>query len=153
MMQPEQDVETIARAIHDLWRDEQLAAGKPAPRWADLDDSGKNSSREHARDIAVKLHSIQCATAPLGDCDASEFGFTDAEVEKLAIAEHDRWIEERRRSGWTLGDKDPEHRKTPYLVPFADLPSDIAEYDRMFVRKIPALLASVGLRVVRMNKS
>ena len=67
----------------------------------------------------------------------------------LAIAEHDRWMDERLKSGWSLGDKDVEHKKTPYLVPFADLPSDIAEYDRTAVREIPAYLASVGIQIVR----
>jgi hypothetical protein len=35
------------------------------------------------------------------------------------------------------------------LVAFEKLPADIAEFDRIFVREIPRLLASVGLQVVR----
>jgi RyR domain len=97
------------------------------------------------------LHSIGCVIAPLTAGGAADFRFTEAEVEKLGSAEHDRWMRERRNAGWTLGDKDAECKKTPYLVPFADLPDDIAEYDRMFVREIPTLLASVGLQVVRMR--
>jgi hypothetical protein len=141
--------EVIATAIHRRWRAKQLAAGKSAPLWSGLDESRKESSREQARDVAAKLRSIGCEIAPLRDWAASEFTFTPAEMETLAVAEHDRWVRERRESGWTLGDRNPEHKKTPYLVPFDDLPSDIAEYDRVFVREIPTLLASVGMQVFR----
>jgi hypothetical protein len=34
-------------------------------------------------------------------------------------------------------------------VPFARLPADVAEYDRIFVREIPTLLVSAGLQVAR----
>jgi hypothetical protein len=144
--------EVIATAIHRRWRAEQLAAGKSAPFWSGLDESRKESSREQARDVAAKLRSIGCEIAPLRDWAASEFTFTPAEMETLAVAEHDRWVRERRESGWTLGNRDPEHQKTPYLVPFDDLPSEIAEYDRVFVREIPTLLASVGMQVFRLRE-
>jgi hypothetical protein len=55
---------------------------------------------------------------------------------------------ERLADGWTLGDKDVEQKKSPYLVPFEELPDDIAELDRMFVKEYPAILASVGLQIV-----
>jgi hypothetical protein len=144
-------LETIARAIHERWRVEQRATGKAAPSWSELDESRQESSRGQARDIAVKLRSIGCAVAPLSEPSATDFTFTAEEVETLAIAEHDRWVNERLSSGWTLGEKDPVQKTTPYLVPFADLPRDIADYDRMFVREIPALLASASLQVVRVN--
>jgi hypothetical protein len=144
--------EAIARAIHRRWCAEQLASGNPAPSWSALDESRKESCRSQARHIAVKLRNIGCDIAPLRDWDASEFAFSDDEIETLGIAEHDRWMAERRPDGWSLGDKDIERKKTPYLVPFAELPDDIAEYDRMFVREIPTLLASAGLQVIRTQK-
>jgi hypothetical protein len=142
-------VELIAQAIHERWHNEQINVGKSAPSWEELDEPRKESSREHARDIPVKLHMVGCAIAPSQDGDATDFAFTDEEIETLAIAEHDRWIRERMRAGWTLGEKDVDRNTTPYLVPFEDLPPDIAEYDRIFVRAIPAILASAGLQVVR----
>jgi ABC-type multidrug transport system fused ATPase/permease subunit len=146
-------LESIAHAIHNRWRAEQLAAGNPAPSWSELDESRRESNRAQARDIAIKLRGIGCDTEPIGERDAPEFSFTSEEVEMLAIAEHDRWMDERRKSGWSLGDKDVEHKKTPYLVPFADLPSDIADYDRVSVREIPAYLESVGIQIVRARTS
>ena len=143
----------IAVAIHRRWCAEQVAAGRPAPSWEELDESRKESSRAQARHIAVKLASIGCAIAPLRDWGASDFAFSDEEVERLAIAEHDRWISERREAGWRSGPKDPDRKMTPYLVPFADLPPDIAEYDRIFVREIPIFLASAGLQVIRVPRT
>jgi RyR domain len=142
-------VEAIARAIHDRWCKEQRATGNAPPRWPELDESRQNSSRSQARDIAVKLSSIGCTIAPLSDTSPTGFAFTEQEIETLAFAEHNRWVDERRAAGWTLGERDTDRKRTPYLVPFNELPGDIAEYDRMFVREIPALLGTVGLRVVR----
>ncbi|HUH70364.1 MAG TPA: NAD-binding protein [Mycobacterium sp.] len=148
--------EAIAHAIHRRWRAEQ-PSGKPAPAWSELPESLKESNRAHARHTAVKLRSVGCDIAPLRDWDAPEFTFSDDEVEKLGIAEHDRWCAERIADGWTLDktlkEADYEHKKTPYLVPLADLPDKIAEYDRIFVREIPTMLASVGLQVIRKQKA
>jgi len=140
--------EAIARALHERWRAEQIAAGNHAPAWAELDESRKESSRAQARDIAAKLRSLEYELAPLHDWDAASFTFTNPEIKTLAIAEHDRWMRERLADGWTLGDKDVQQKKSPYLVPFEDLPDDIAEFDCMFVKEYPAILASVGLQIV-----
>jgi RyR domain len=139
----------MAHAIHERWRKQQLDGGKPVPTWEELDESRKRSSREQARDIPVKLRLVDCVVAPLKDWDAAEFAFTNEELELLAIAEHDRWSRERRADGWTLGDTDVQAKKTPYLVPFEKLSADIAEFDRIFVRAIPAILAAADLQVTR----
>jgi hypothetical protein len=141
--------ESIARAIHERWRNDQIEAGHPAPSWPELDESRKKSNRDQALDIPVKLRAIGCDIAPLVDPDTESFTFTDEEVETLAAAEHLRWVRERIADGWRAGVKDAARKTTPYLVPFDELPAEIAEYDRNFVREIPRLLASVGLRIVR----
>jgi hypothetical protein len=142
-------IESIARAIHERWRSEQICAGKSAPLWEELDKSRKESSRHHARDIPAKLHLVGCDIAPLRQEQSKDFAFTDEEVETLAAAEHLRWMRERVADGWTAGDKDVTRKTTPYLVPFEQLPADIAEYDRIFVREIPHLLIAASLQVVR----
>jgi hypothetical protein len=142
-------VEPIAQAIHQRWRSERIDAGQAAPSWDDLDESRRRSSRDQARDIPVKLRMVGCDIAPLRNRPAEDFAFTDEEIEALAVAEHARWMRERVADGWTSGDNDAARKKTPYLVPFDDLPPDIAEFDRIFVREIPTLLASAGLQVVR----
>jgi RyR domain len=142
-------IESIARAIHERWRSEQISAGRSAPSWDELDESRKESSRDHARDIPAKLHLVGCDIAPLRERGSKDFAFTDEEVETMAAAEHLRWMRERIADGWTAGDKDATRKTTPYLVPFEQLPADVAEYDRIFVREIPGLLVLAGLEVAR----
>ena len=145
--------EPIAELIHDRWREEQIKEAKPAPLWNELDESRKESARAQARHIAVKLRMVGCAVAPLRDWDAEHFEFNDDEVEILAEAEHDRWNRERVADGWTLApEKNVDRKETPYLLSWPDLLTDfpvIAEWNRVFVREIPKLLASVGLQVIR----
>jgi len=109
------------------------------------------SSRALARNIAIKLAGFGCAITPLRDWGASDFKFTGEEIDMLAIAEHERWISEHLQAGWSLGPRDTEQKMSPHLVPFDELATDIAERDRMFVRAIPDLLASVGLQVIRVQ--
>lgn len=76
--------------------------------------------------------------------------FTASEVECLAILEHRRWLRERERAGWRYGAvKDVAARRSPYLVPWEELPDRAKEWNRSAVRSIPALLASVNLAVVK----
>jgi voltage-gated potassium channel Kch len=148
--------EMIARAIHTSWMAQRRATGRAVTRWEELDESRRNSSRDQARGIASKLHSIGCDIGPLSDWDAAEFEFRDEELENLAEQEHARWNAERERDGWVLDESltesDADRKRTPYLLPFDELVRrypDIAEYDRQFVREIPARLAEAGLQVVR----
>ena len=144
--------EPVAEEIHEQWRKEQIKERKPAPLWDELDESRRESSRAQARDIATKLRMTGYAVTPLRDFNADSFRFSDDEVEVLAEAEHARWNRERSADGWKLAPvKNVDRKETPYLVSWPDLLRDypdIAEYDRVFVREIPKLLASVGLQVI-----
>ena len=146
-------LEPFAEALHNRWREEKLAKGDDAPTWGDLDESRKASSRAQARDIKVKVQKYGCKIVPLHEWDASDFTFKREEVEQLARDEHKRWIVERERDGWRqvhgATQADPIKKTTPYLIPFDELPDDIAEYDRIFVREIPKILASAGLQIKR----
>jgi RyR domain len=148
-------VEPIARAIHERWRQEAIAKGETAPTWQDLDESRKNSSRDQASHIPSHLRKIGCAIAPLGDRKAKDFTFTDSEIEMLAITEHERWNHERIAAGWALGEKkNVERKETPYLLPWKQLKQrypDIAELDAVFIRAMPAILASAGLKIIRVS--
>lgn len=141
--------ERIAVAIHRRWRREQEAVGQPAPTWQELDPPRKESNRDQARDIVAKLRSIGCSIGPLRDWGAAQFEFNPEELELLAVAEHDRWVAERQRGGWRPGPRDPQNRTTPYLIPFAELPDDVADLDRSAVLGIPGALASAGLQINR----
>jgi len=147
--------EPMAQAIHQRWRQEAIAKGETAPTWQELDESRKNSSRDQAREIPIHLRKVGCAIAPLQDWEAKDFTLTDPEIRKLAIAEHERWNRERIADGWTLADeKNVERKETPYLLSWEQLKErypDIAELDAVFIRAMPAILASAGLQIIRVS--
>jgi hypothetical protein len=146
-------LEPFAEALHNRWRNLKLEKGENTPTWDELDESRKESSRAQARDIKFKVQDIGCTVELLHEWEAPDFTFKPEEVERLAIDEHDRWILEREDAGWRQVDgdtaSDPDKKTTPYMVAFKKLPEDIAEYDRVFVREIPKLLASAGLQIKR----
>lgn len=149
--------EPMAHAIHERWRQEAIAKGEPAETWEELDESRRESSRDQARQIPDHLRLVDCAIAPLRDWGAKEFTFSDTEAKLLASAEHERWNRERTAGRWTLApERNPARKKTPYLISWEELNRlypDIAQFDLMFVKAIPAILATVGLQVIRTPSS
>lgn len=147
--------EILARAIHAEYVDEQRRQGATATTnpsvvpWDQLPDSLKESNRDQAAHIGVKLAVIGCGVAPLRDWDADRLTFTEAEIERLAELEHRRWVEQRLGDGWALGPKDIDARLSPYLIPWGQLSDEVKEWDRRAIRGIPGFLARAGYQVVR----
>lgn len=52
---------------------------------------------------------------------------TEKQIERICEAVHDGWQAEKRRQGVT------DH---PNMVPYADLPESVKEYDRVTVRRV-----------------
>ncbi|MBU1493274.1 MAG: hypothetical protein KJ956_04835, partial [Actinobacteria bacterium] len=146
------DREALARELHRAYREEIAATQADDPArlpWETLADDLKQSNLDQVDDIVAKLGEIGCRVVPSIE-GAAGFAFTDEEVDRLGEMEHGRWAAERLRAGWRWGPaRDPAARRSPYLVAWAQVPDEIREYDRQFVRRIPALLASVGLGIVR----
>ena len=150
--------ETLARAIHEDYLRQQAAAGVTPTQnssmvpWDALPEHLKESNRNQADDIGVKLKAVQCSAAPLLDWDEPPFEFKPEEVERLARLEHDRWMAEKRKNGWRHGPKKDSEAKTHHcLVPFDELSREEQDKDRNAVCQIPVLLARVGFRVHRLN--
>jgi len=149
--------EILARAIHEDYLRQQneaqlLPRNNPSIQpWENLPEHLKESNRSQAAHIGVKLRAIQCGMAPARDWALPAFEFTPIEIERLSLMEHDRWCAERLREGWALAmrPKDIEKKTTPYLVTWEQLPEEIRELDRHFVRRLPAILARAGFEVYR----
>ena len=116
--------------------------------WDHLDEDLKDSNRQQADHIAVKLRAFGF-TVVKGSGPAPEF--TAEEVECLAKMEHARWNAGRFLSGWRFapGKKNVELKTSPRLLPWADLPEDIRAYDREVVRNIPRIVALGGGQISR----
>lgn len=145
--------ERIAQAIHELYlsfQNEPTAASVP---WEELSEDYQESCRRQADHVGEKLRAVGCALAQLTDWNAAPLQFTREEVESMARMEHERWMEERLRDGWTHGPKNEEQRTNPNLVSWHKLPEDVKKLNREMVRALPTFLAKVGLQVYRLERS
>ena len=148
--------EKLAKAIHaeyvlDQERRGETPESNPAlVPWDELQEDLKESNRRQADHDRVKLRAIDCV-AENADGKVDPLSFSDEEIERMAMMEHDRWVAERRFEGWTFaeGKKNIELRTTPYLVPWDELTEEVRGYDRDTVRALPERFAEAGLRIRR----
>ena len=120
--------------------------------FASLPPDLRDSSIAYISSIHSKLETLGYEVLPAGSCypERCVAAFTASEVECLAILEHRRWLRERQKAGWRYSTtKDVERKRSPYLVPWEELPDRAKEWNRSAVCSIPSLLASVNLSVVK----
>ena len=147
----------VARQLHEDYVSQRRSDANPNPDdpslapWDRLCEDLKESNRQSADHIGVKLRAIGCVARPVaGDVGGS---IDEPDVELLARMEHARWTAERLLAGWERGPKNVGLKLNPSIAPWSDLPDEIREYDRQFVRLIPTLLGRCGLKIVPMEKS
>ncbi len=144
------DLEMLAIAIHARYNEKQLAdhPDRPLayPDFSALPDDLKYSNLRQAQGVYDKLELIGRTLGPKGRAGAIT-SFTDEEVELMAAFEHEQWMRERLSRGWRKGRRNVEDKRSPYLVPYEELPEEIKDYDRDAVRNIPALAEQIGMAV------
>ncbi len=61
-----------------------------------------------------------------------------------AVRSHERWVQNLTATGWTKGEKKDGERKThPNLVPWEDLPNEVQELNKMFVRSVKSMITAL----------
>lgn len=150
--------EILAQAIHQGYIQDQLAAGKtvaenPSMRpWHRLSDHLKETNREQADHIHVKLGMIGCELVPKPERVVDVCEFTEEEVRRLAPVEHQRWLEQLQAEGWTWGEKKNEQLKTnPSILPWSELPDEVKGYNYDAIRRIPTVLARADFEIHRLR--
>jgi len=143
--------EELAQQIHEEYRRMQLTNPQTDPScsslvpWKDLDPGLKDSNRNQADHTFAKLRETGYKLRKVKQANPRIVLFTSGEVEHLAELEHGRWNVERLLNGWKYGPaKDVANKRSPYIIPWVDLPEDIREWDRNPVRQLPAILAKMG---------
>jgi voltage-gated potassium channel Kch len=139
--------ELLARAKHAEYLDSEERAGttpESSPSmvaWDDLPVRLKTENRRFVDGIPAKLALAGCTVvpAPLADPRNGLHRFPSHLVERLAAAEHERWMKSRA--------DDSSHRPSVF-VPWEELAGAEKEKDRTPVRQIPAMLARAGFAVV-----
>ncbi len=160
---PERDpIEAFARNIHKAYveltiRQFTERGGDPGgirsrlelQEWDVLREDFRESSRIQAAHLLLKLRSVGLEAAPRDDLRPVADHVLLANLERLAELEHRRWVAERRIAGWQYGRPSDKARKiNENLTEWDRLPDDVKAFDRDAIRRIPELLASVGLKVV-----
>jgi TrkA-N domain/RyR domain len=153
--------ESIAQAIHQAYVAQRLADSRTAHHdrsvveWSALNESFRESNRQQAHHIIIKMRAIGCEIAERDDprpaVNSLDADNDPATLEVLAHMEHDRWCAQRWLDGWTYtpGPKDGESRTSPHLVSWSELPEAVREYDREAVKAIPLRLHEAGKKIVR----
>jgi TrkA-N domain/RyR domain len=151
--------ELLARLRHDAYiqwergRGETPATNPSMVPWDELPESLKASNRAFARGVGQKLAASGCALVPAAVVNVDELPvvFSDDEVEDLARAEHDRWMNDLVALGWQFGEgpKDAIAKRHPLLKPWEELAEVDRERDRGSIRALPGLLAGAGFEIFR----
>jgi hypothetical protein len=148
-----------AKAIHNHFLELETARGRgrhdsAMNDWDNLPDLLKDSNREGAAHIPIKLRAIGCAICDEEAPWPAVESFEDDEVLLMAQMEHARWSAQYRLDGWRPGTPRDDARKIhPSLIPWDDLPEDAREKNYYFVRIIPDVLHRTGQKVCRVPAS
>lgn len=151
-------LDQLARIVHQTYVNKRLREGaKPDSDpalgpWAHLNEGLKDSNRQQADHLAVKLRAIGCEMIPAGSSShLPRRTINPQEMEVLAKMEHVRWNADRFLAGWTPGEKNTAELRTPYLVSWDELSEEIRDYDREAVRNLPVLAQEMGMRIVEIS--
>lgn len=72
----------------------------------------------------------------------------DELTEVVAKNVHETWAAQRLAEGWTYGPKyDGEKKKTPWLVPYEELPESEKDYDRNTALSTIKLVTKLGYKI------
>jgi hypothetical protein len=116
--------------------------------WDELAEDLRDANRAQAADIPNKLRMLGYELAHRQGTEAAEMHLDPERTEAVAKQEHDRWMNERRRSGWTYGiPRDNARKLHPLLVDWDRLPEEAKEKDRETVSNLPGLIERAGFQV------
>jgi len=108
-----------------------------AKKWHELSYDLQESNRYQADQLGIKKRALE-AYKPGKSLEEIVKNLVPDELEIFADMEHRRWMSERFIAGWTWAEVTNKPEKlNENLVSYAELPNDIQEYDRIFIRFIP----------------
>jgi voltage-gated potassium channel Kch len=157
----EEVIEALAERVHDAYRRSQRRtrhSDDPAMQpWSRLSPTLRASNRAQVAYIPALLAAagLRVVGRDRG-CPLVLEGVTESHPssiplpqpwENMARMEHGRWVVERLRQGWELGDRRPARLVSPYLVGWDELDETTKEWDRDVIRGLPELLEAMDLGV------
>lgn len=146
--------EELAPAVHGFYR--EAVEGQSVPydvEYETLPDSVKADNIAAAARIPRVLALLGLAVVsqdhPTTLTPGEVATIIDADIELLAECEHDGWMEQKYRDGWTYGPvRDDDAKKHPCLIQYATLSEEDKEKDRNAVRHYPDVAELAGFKIV-----
>jgi hypothetical protein len=160
------EIETLAERIHARYRQKNKEERKKNPavpkldensdvEWEQLSPDLKASNRAAAQRISQILAAVGLTFAPGRATRKESEAVTTilrSNLDMLARMEHDGWMDEKRRQGWTPGEtRDDKLQIHPLLISFGDLPFNEKEKDRDSILEFPKRVAEGGCKIVYKN--
>ena len=147
-------LEELAKAIHKDYCAVEAQKGRtvtqnPSMRpWEDLPETLRDSARAQAADIPNKLEALGYELAPSFGLPPSSIVISDEQATAFSAREHERWMQEKRRGGWTYGPtRDDDRKLHPFMIAWGELSIEEKEKDRAAVQNVPKLIEKAGFRV------
>ena len=154
------EINILAAAIHETWRalgrkegwSMQSHLDKPYRQLAEIDKEDNRAAARRIPEVLAlvglglrKAHDGGPAVVPKKGLKAQ----LDENIERLAEAEHDGWLEHRSRSGWRWAEtRDDAKKLHPDMLPYAKLPEREKGKDRNTVRHYSDFATRAGYRIV-----
>jgi RyR domain/Adenylate and Guanylate cyclase catalytic domain len=148
------DIEELAKATHELYCEQERSRGKTLETnsmlrsWDELPEDMRDANRAQAADIPNKLRMLGYELVYRQGIKAADMRPDPERAEAVAKHEHDRWVEDRLRAGWTQGSsRDNARKQHPLLVDWDQLSEEAKDKDRNAVSNLPALIERAGFQV------
>lgn len=151
------DLESIAAAIHETWRDLSRKEGwSMRPHldrpYTDLTEADKADNRAAARRMGDVLAVAGLALSDDPSKPTVAGDMLTAAMEPMAEAEHNGWMAHRAGNGWTWGEtRDDDAKRHPSMLPYTRLPEREKAKDRNNILHYAEFAARSGYRIVREN--
>ena len=152
----EDNVEELAKRIHAQYLtqigEQPVANPDSAKPWDELTPDLKASNRAAAQRITDILAAVGLTCIP-GKATSAELDDVEkvlkTNLDLLATMEHEGWMDEKRRQGWTFGEtRDNAQLKHPLMIPYCDLPEIEKDKDRDSIRNYASRVGEAGYKIV-----
>jgi hypothetical protein len=148
------EADIAEKDYHAAYRQFAPEDGEANKPWGDLKEEYRVSNRRAVAHIYAKLFEAgfdlrswmtrNDVWAKVPELATKEPLWRDeAEYRRLAELEHERWIADRRLSGWSYGAvRDNDRKFHPDMKPFKDLTPKVQGYDMKFIYLLAKILKS-----------
>ena len=145
--------EDLAPAVHDCYRKHCKEKDEPIKydmEYSKLPEEIKADNLAAAERIPEVLSLVGLMVVPEGhQLRAVDTKALEDNIEFLAEAEHDAWLEHKFRSGWVYGlPRDDDKKVHNALIPYIDLAETDKQKDRDAVLNYPVIVKMAGYKIV-----